>query len=482
MGRRAVFVVDGEHHPPVTRAAIRAMAEEGTEAVAVVVAGGGEKLADPQRAPDLGAPTTVPEWAEATLPELLRRHEPDVVVDLSGQPVVPPTRRNLLAAIALAAGVPYEAPGWRAEPPELVPVRERSAVAVLATGKRTGKTATSGALARHAMARGREPTIIAMGRGGPPEPTVLEPGTDLSPARLLEVVEEGGHAASDFYEGAVTSGARTVGCFRVGDGPTGQVGHTNVPAGVDAALERPGDLLILEGSGAALHPARPHAVALLVPATAPPRDLAAGLPLRMLWTDLVLLTFAGPDGGDPGRAAAVREELDRRLSAIPDAARPLGGGRPPVVATDFRPRPLEDVSGRRVALVTTAAPAATAGMARSLEERFDVEVVGASSQLADRPRLREELEGMGTVDAVLVELKAAAVDVVMRWADGRGVPPVVLDHEAVAVDPETGEPDPDVLPAQFDRLIDLADGRRRAAGEAPGPGAPPRRRPPAGGG
>lgn len=454
MPRRAVLLVDGEHHPPVVRAAIDALAAAGTEPVAVVVAGGGEKLADPDQAPDLGAPTSVPERAEAALPAILADHRPDVVVDLSGDPVVVPTRRHALAAITLAAGVSYEAPGWRVDPPPLPSVPERAAIAVFATGKRTGKTAVSGAFTRHAMRAGRTPTIVAMGRGGPPDPVVLEAGTELSVERLLEVVAAGGHAASDFYEDAVTTGARTVGCFRVGDGPAGEVAHTNVPAGVDVALEGPGDLLVLEGSGAALPPVRPDAAALIVPATGPPRDLAAGLHVRLLLADVVLLTFAGGRSVAAAQRAEVEAELRRLIDALPSAARPNGGSSPPVVATDFRPRLLGDVAGRRVALITTAAASVTDRIARRLERDNDAEVVASSGNLADRPRLRADLERVPDADAVVVELKAAAVDVVMRWAADRGAEVVVLDHELVPADP--GGPE---MAEQFDRLLRLADGR-----------------------
>jgi cyclic 2,3-diphosphoglycerate synthetase len=453
--RRAIYLVDGEHHPPVLRAAIEELRVGGTRPLAVVVAGGGEKLTDPSRAPDLGAPTVVPEWAEDALAGLLRRHRPDVVVDLSGEPVVTPTRRNALAAISLAAGVPYEAPGWRVDPPDLGTVRSRSSVAVISTGKRTGKTAISGALARHALANGRDPTVVAMGRGGPPEPVVLEPGIDLSTLRLLEASHRGRHAASDFYEDAITSGARTVGCLRVGDGPSGQVGHTNVPAGVEAALRGTGDLLILEGSGAALPPVMPHAVALVVPATAEPRDLAAGLPLRMLLADIVLLTFAGGDPARSGALDSVVAEVRRVLAGLPESARPHGGGHPAIATTDFRPRPLEDISGLRVALITTAEAEVNRGIARALEEDHGARVVASSSSLADRPRLLEELRGVPDVDAVLVELKAAAVDTVMEWAQERGLPSVVLDHEVIAT--EAGSTD---MSGHFDRLIALADERR----------------------
>lgn len=460
MGRRAVYVVDGEHYPPVLRAAIGELSSQGTQPLAIVVAGGGEKLADPTRAPDLGAPTVVPEWAESALPGLLQQHQPDVVIDLSGEPVVTPTRRNALAAICLARGVPYETPGWRVEPPDLPSVDARSSVAVIATGKRTGKTAISGALARHAGASGRDPTVVAMGRGGPPEPVVLEPGVDLSTLQLLEASRGGRHAASDFYEDAVTSGARTVGCLRVGDGPSGQVGHTNVPAGVEAALGRAGDLLILEGSGAALPPVMPHAAALIVPATANLRDLAAGLPLRMLLADIVLLTFAGKDAARRGAVDAVQAEVRRLLADLPESARPHGGSHPSVIATDFRPRPLEDISGRRVALVTTARAEVNERIATALEQDSGAQVVAASSSLANRPKLREDLQAMPEIDAVVVELKAAAVDTVMEWAQQRNVPAVVLDHQIVAADSDAAD-----MAAHFDRLIKLADARRGRDGD-----------------
>lgn len=457
--RRALLLVDGEHHPPRLREAIRALEEGGATALLAVVAGGGEKLADPSQAPDLSLPVVVPASAEEALPGLLAEHRPDVVLDLSGDPVVTPTRRLRLAAVALAAGVDYRAPGVVWSPPELAVLTRRPTLAVVATGKRTGKTAMSGALVRHAAGRGRRPVVVAMGRGGPPEPVVVEAGRDLSPGALLEVVAGGDHAASDFYEDAVTTGATTVGCFRVGDGPAGQVGHNNVRRGIVMAEEQPGDLTVLEGSGAALPPALPDAVALIVPATADARDLAAALPLRQLFADLVLMTLAAPPAADYEQVAAVRAAVEAELAALPVAARPLGGPAPRIVATRFDPRPLGEVSGRRVLLVTTAPEPAARAMAEAVGTAHDAEVVAVSSALADRPRLREDLEAAPDHDTVLVELKAAAVDVVMRHANERGREVVVMDHQAVTLE---GEPS---LGECFDGLLELA-GARHAEREA----------------
>lgn len=456
--RRALLLVDGEHHPPRLREAIRALEDEGVTPLLAVVAGGGEKLADPSRAPDLSLPVVVPASAEDALPDLLAEHDPEVVLDLSGEPVVTPTRRLRLAAVVLAAGLDYRAPGVTWSPPELTVLTRRPTVAMVATGKRTGKTAMSGALVRHAAARGRRPVVVAMGRGGPPEPVVLEAGRDLSPAALLAVVAEGDHAASDFYEDAVTTGATTVGCFRVGDGPAGQVGYNNVRRGISMAEEQPGDLTVLEGSGAALPPALPDAVALIVPATADLRDLAAALPLRQLFADLVLVTLAAPPSADREQVTAVRAAVEAELTALPVAARPLGGETPRIVTTRFVPRPLGDVSDRRVLLVTTAPEPAAHAMARTVGTAHDAEVVAVSNALADRPRLREDLEAAPDHDTVLVELKAAAVDVVMRHADEHGREVVVMDHQAVTLE---GEPP---LADCFDGLLELAGSRHAERG------------------
>jgi cyclic 2,3-diphosphoglycerate synthase len=264
-------LADGEHHPPVVRRALDRLQADGLDVVGVVVLGGGEKTAEPGVPPDLGAPARWPENAESALPAIIAETHPDVAVDLSGEPVVTARRRLELAAVCLALGVGYEAPGLRYDPPDLPPLATRPAVAVVATGKRTGKTAVSGTLARHAMAQGRVPVVVAMGRGGPPDPVVIPAGETLTPERLAEVAASGQHAASDFYEDAVTTGAATVGSYRVGDGPAGAVAVSNVASGVAEAERLAGDLLVLEGSGAALPP-RPGAA----PARGGPAPRPAG--------------------------------------------------------------------------------------------------------------------------------------------------------------------------------------------------------------
>src|SRR6187455_3356996 len=108
----------------------------------------------------------------ASLEEAIRDYAPDVVLDLSDEPVLGPPARFRLAARALALGVPYEGADFRLEPPRFEPIGTPS-VAVIGTGKRVGKTAVTGHVAR-VMARERRVVVVAMGRGGPAEPEVIE--------------------------------------------------------------------------------------------------------------------------------------------------------------------------------------------------------------------------------------------------------------------------------------------------------------------
>jgi cyclic 2,3-diphosphoglycerate synthetase len=155
---RAVALIDGEHHPPVVRDALRALPYVWVGAIMV---GGSEKL---RGAAEWGVPL---------------RHDfgdAEVVVDLSDEPVLGPAARLRWVARALAAGLPYIGSDFRFEPPRFEPF-ELPSIAVIGTGKRVGKTAVTTHLAR-LLARDRSVVVVAMGRGGPPEPElVLEPPT-----------------------------------------------------------------------------------------------------------------------------------------------------------------------------------------------------------------------------------------------------------------------------------------------------------------
>ena len=94
----------------------------------------------------------------------------------------------------------------------------------------------------------------------------------------------------------------------------------------------------------------------------------------------------------------------------------------PVVAATLRLRPIEPLAGRRTAVFTTG-PAPT--------EHLGGDVVHVSRNLADRAALRAELERIDA-DVFVVEIKAAAIDVVAEAAAERGVDVVLADNEVVA--------------------------------------------------
>src|SRR3954469_444368 len=116
---------------------------------------------------------------------------------------------------------------------------------------RLGKTAVTAHLAR-LLARDRDLVVVAMGRGGPPEPEVV-----TSPPTVEELVARsraGHHAASDHLEIAALTGGPTLGSRRAGGGLAGAVTVSNVSAGARLAAERAPDVVIFDGSGAAIPP------------------------------------------------------------------------------------------------------------------------------------------------------------------------------------------------------------------------------------
>ena len=170
----------------------------------------------------LGVPVVRGDGGQAALAEGLRRFRPDVVVDLSDEPVLDSRQRMGLAARALAAGAAYQGADFRFDPPLRPRVATKPSVAVIGTGKRTGKTALSASLARLLAERGTPPVVVAMGGGGPPEPELVDPATfDLTPVGLAALAASGRHAASDHLEDALMAGVVTVGTRRCGGGLAG---------------------------------------------------------------------------------------------------------------------------------------------------------------------------------------------------------------------------------------------------------------------
>ena len=363
---RAIALIDGEHYAPVVRDALAALPYD---FVGAIMVGGTEKLSGDA---EYGVPL-VDDFAGA-----------DVVVDLSDEPVLGPAERFRWVSRVLAAGLPYVGADFRFDPPRFEAF-ELPSIAVIGTGKRVGKTALTGHLAR-LLARDRDVIVVAMGRGGPAEPEVIELPPTIDD--LVQLARAGRHAASDHLETAALCGVTTIGCRRAGGGLAGAVFDSNVEAGARLAAARRPDVVVFDGSGASIPPIASDRRVLVV---GPGHDVDSYLnTYRRLISDLVVAVNCRVDG-------ALETTLRLRATA------PLEG---------------------RVAVFTAGATDVA---------HLDAEVVHVSANLADRDLLRRELEVVDA-DTYLVEIKAAAVDVVAEHALAAGKRVVLAANDVVAVD------------------------------------------------
>jgi cyclic 2,3-diphosphoglycerate synthase len=388
--KRALAVIDGEHYASTVRDALE---ELPYEFVAAHLVGGTEKLRGGE---EYGVPL-VDSLAAAL------EHEAEVVVDLSDEPVLDPPARFRLASRALALGLPYIGADFRFDPPVLEPF-DLPSIGIVGTGKRVGKTALAGHAAR-LYAQRYDVLVVAMGRGGPPVPELADTPPSLDD--LLALSRSGRHAASDYLEDAALARVPTIGCRRCGGGLAGAPFASNVDAGAALAAERSPELVLFEGSGATFPPVETRKRVLVVGAQQSPEIVTGYLnAYRIFVSDLVVVV------GGHTLVDAIRELHDV-----------------PVLPARLRPRPLEPVSGR-TAVFTTAPPGAADGIELELRDQ-GVDVVRVSTSLARRDELRAELQGIDA-ETFLVELKAAAVDVVAEAASDRGARVVFLDNEVLA--------------------------------------------------
>jgi cyclic 2,3-diphosphoglycerate synthetase len=434
---RTLVLIDGEHYPPVVRAAIEQLPERipGAVVVGAALLGGDEKLAA-GLAEDLGLglPVVRGDGLVGALQAGLDGFRPDLVVDLSDEPVLDARQRMGLAARTLVAGIPYVGADFRFDPPPRPRIATKPSIAVIGTGKRTGKTAVSASLARLLAERGTPPVVVAMGRGGPPEPEIVDPATfDLSPAGLVALSASGRHAASDHLEDALVAGVATVGTRRCGGGLAGAPFASTFAAGVAAANGRTEGLLVFEGSGASVPPVHADATICVIPASVDPELVTGYLgAYRLLLSDLIVVTMVEPSFAVWGAGAPTGTSSPSSGSGpLEECVRKLVPGVR-VVRTVFRPFPLGPISGRRVFYVTTAPVSAGTVLVNHLEQQHGCTVVGVSHHLAHRPELAADLAAAPAADVLLVELKAAAVDLAAKTALERGLEITFCDNRVVS--------------------------------------------------
>lgn len=434
---QALVLIDGEHYPPVVRATVEGLRER-FEPVGALFLGGEEKLRDgcsdaAALADAYGLPVTVvavpgagggarEAALGAGLARALAATPVTVLVDLSDEPVLGYRERFRLISVALAWGARYVGADFEFSPQPLARLSSKPSLVVIGTGKRVGKTAVGGYTARVLAQHygGREAVaIVAMGRGGPPEPQVVRGREERGSAALLAASRSGLHAASDHFEDAVLAGVTTIGCRRCGGGMAGRAFDSNVGEALAIAERLPARLIVWEGSGSVIPPVRAQGVLCVAGAGQATEYIAGYLgTYRMLISDVIVLTMCEPPFADPARVGRLCGEI---AGVNPEAT---------VVPTVFRPLPAESVAGERVAYFTTAAPESLPGLTRHLEAEHGANVVVASADLAHRQLLAAAVErASGEADVFLTELKAAAIDVVAEAADAQGKRLVFCDNE-----------------------------------------------------
>jgi cyclic 2,3-diphosphoglycerate synthetase len=427
---RALALVDGEHYPPVIRHALDTLRDtEGYEFVASVFLGGTEKLKSANALDQLGVPVVHEPVLLRGVERALAEYRPQVVVDLSDEPITGYAERFTYAAATLAAGAAYRGADFEFHPPRYECVTTKPSLAVFGTGKRIGKTAVSGYLARWLRDRGLPPVVVAMGRGGPEAPEVVDGAAEaLDASNLLAFSRAGRHASSDHFENALLSRVVAVGSRRCGGGLAGAPFVSNVIEAGRVAHRLAPPVVLFDGSGSAIPPVAVDRRVLVMGAHQKLETLRSYFgPYRMRIADVVLLTMCEEPMADAARIAEIRAAV----AAVNTKAR--------LVETVFRPQVTyaAPLAGKRAVVALTAPASMGPVLTAHLQRAIGIEVVACTHALADRARLRADLAAgfAARPDVVLTEIKAASIDVVAEEAAKAGLPVGFLDNVPVCRDP-----------------------------------------------
>lgn len=428
---KMLCLVDGEHYLPVTQESIDVLNNlEHIDIVGVVFIGGTEKLRDDSEesySQVLGVPVQFAKTDDIPynlIVKMINKYDVDTVMDLSDEPILDYPKRFKIACKILAQNISYQGPDFKFDPITQYEVMEKPSIKIIGTGKRIGKTAVSGFVSRLIDKHEYKPCVIAMGRGGPKEPEIVHgEKLEITPEFLLKQSQKGVHAASDHWEDALMSRILTIGCRRCGGGMAGEVFLTNMKKGAELANQVNAKFAIFEGSGAAIPPIKTNKNIVLIGANQPLNNIKDYFgPYRISLGDLIIITMCE----EPMCNNEKLEYLEKFIKEINPKAK--------VISTVFRPKPLNDISGKKVLFATTAPESVEKELVSYLETNYNCEVVGTTPHLSNRPLLKKDIEKyIDKADVMLTELKAAAVDVATKYSMEKGLDVVYCDNIPVPI-------------------------------------------------
>jgi len=402
-----VALIDGEHYPKLNLDALEYLkrAFQGSFR-GIIFLGGTEKLNISNLKDFFKAEVFEIKSLDTDFLEALDYFKPDIAYDLSDEPIVNYEIRMKIASYCLSRCCDYMGPDFvfESEPKDIT--TDSPSLSIIGTGKRIGKTAASSFIAKYFKEKGIDLCVVAMGRGGPSRPQVLEgEKVQIDASLLLEISDKGQHASSDYIEDALMSGVTTIGCRRCGGGFGGKFFFSNIEQGIDIANKLKKELIIVEGSGASIPPVDTDATICLIGAHQKWESIVGYLGIyRIMISDLVLLTMCEEPMADKAKVDFLKKKI---LQINPDAN---------ILTSIFRPVPLGDIRGKKVFLAMTAKEKIIKKIAAYLEEKYKCRIVKSSYNLSRRKELVDDLSSTDEYHVLLTELKAASVDIVTDYA------------------------------------------------------------------
>ncbi len=426
--KKILCLVDGEHYPPVTKWTIEEIEKRGGKVVGLVFLGGTEKI---EKSLNLEKEYGYRVYAGEIKDKIpfdiinsaIKKESPEVVLDLTDEPIVDYHSRFEIASIVIKNDLPYVGSDFVFSPPTKSDVLEKPSISIIGTGKRVGKTSVGVTISRLLKKKGFNPVSVCMGRGGPSDPVFINPAEmKVDADKLLEISDKGLHAASDYWENALLSQIPTVGCRRCGGGMAGNPFASNVLEGAEMANESSQDFVIMEGSGPTIPPTRTNRRIVVVGAGQPLNNIIGFFgEYRISSSDLVVVTMCEEPIADD-------EKVNNILNGIKNIDSDIE-----ILLTVFRPEPLGDIKGKKVFVATTAPKKVNQVIRKSLSD-YGCDIKGISNNLSNRSLLRKDLiENLDKCDMLLTEIKAASIDVAASEARKNGVDIVFLHNQPVLV-------------------------------------------------